>query len=598
MIYSPFTDDENSVSPDLDQKNQTDKENNNSDTENVSKIRSNCEISETFNKNYRFRGRTLHNHYNDRSRRNIFHYSGISRYDQRRSSENFKSRNSFRGGKPNNRYHSHYRDNKHFNDRRSSLFKRNHYFKADKKFNERVSSDNQTTDVNILGTNLSKSPVMTNVKNISKIQEDSTILSKHEMIDSLTKSSVNISPSPSISINSFDTSVTDHEKLPVPTETARENIKPGESFFKDNNYKNIKSSEIFSPTIKEQPTKKISKRPTVIKSPPTIDYPNRDLRDFISLLKVGEGSYGTVYQAHDTKTNELVALKRVIMDREYEGFPITAVREIKILRQLNHKNVVKLIEVISHEKDIYLVFEYMNHDLMGLLANKYICFNEQSILCIIKQILEGLQYCHSKNFLHRDLKCSNILLNNKGEVKLGDFGLSRFYNAAFPGRPYTNKVISLWYRPIELLLGEESYGFGIDIWSCGCILAELFTRQPLFHTNSELQLIELITDLCGTPNTSDWPEIRKLPLYRTIKMKPKPMKLFQVYQQIIPHKALLLLDQMLKLNPMKRITASEALQSSWIISNDKNSLTSNPLSILPSWIDCHELRAKMMKNKC
>lgn len=164
---------------------------------------------------------------------------------------------------------------------------------------------------------------------------------------------------------------------------------------------------------------------------------------------------------------------------------------------------------------------------------------------------------------------AQLPLSFRGEVKLGDFGLSRFYNAAFPGRPYTNKVISLWYRPIELLLGEESYGFEIDIWSCGCILAELFSRRPLFRANSELKLIEVISNLCGTPSTADWPEVEKLPLYRTLTMIPKTSKLLHVYKQVIPDLALLLLDQMLKLNPMKRITASEALQSSWIISNDK-----------------------------
>lgn len=165
----------------------------------------------------------------------------------------------------------------------------------------------------------------------------------------------------------------------------------------------------------------------------------------------------------------------------------------------------------------------------------------------------------------------SIPLSFRGEVKLGDFGLSRFYNAALPGRPYTNKVISLWYRPIELLLGEESYGFEVDIWSCGCILAELFTRRVLFHASSELELIQMITDLCGTPSISDWPKVRELPLYQTFNMKLKPRKLFHDYNQVIPDLALHLLDQMLMLNPMKRITASDALQSSWIIINGKKS---------------------------
>ena len=165
----------------------------------------------------------------------------------------------------------------------------------------------------------------------------------------------------------------------------------------------------------------------------------------------------------------------------------------------------------------------------------------------------------------------NFILCFRGEVKLGDFGLSRFYDAAFPGRPYTNKVISLWYRPIELLLGEESYGFGIDIWSCGCILAQLFTRRTLFPARSEMELIEAITTLCGTPSISDWPEVINLPYYRTLTFKSKRRQLLKVYQQLMPDLALQLLDQMLKLNPMKRITASEALKSPWIIFNNERS---------------------------
>lgn len=156
----------------------------------------------------------------------------------------------------------------------------------------------------------------------------------------------------------------------------------------------------------------------------------------------------------------------------------------------------------------YLVFEYMDHDLMGLLESKMVDFNESHNASIMRQLLDGLNYCHKKNFLHRDIKCSNILMNNRyallffyqyiykykifcikcimyfncrGEVKLADFGLARLYNADDRQRQYTNKVITLWYRPPELLLGEERYGPAIDVWSCGCILGELFLKHPLFQ---------------------------------------------------------------------------------------------------------------------
>uniref|UniRef100_A0A2K6KT53 Cyclin-dependent kinase 12 n=1 Tax=Rhinopithecus bieti TaxID=61621 RepID=A0A2K6KT53_RHIBE len=202
---------------------------------------------------------------------------------------------------------------------------------------------------------------------------------------------------------------------------------------------------------------------------------------------------------------ELVALKKVRLDNEKEGFPITAIREIKILRQLIHRSVVNMKEIVTDKQDaldfkkdkgaFYLVFEYMDHDLMGLLESGLVHFSEDHIKSFMKQLMEGLDYCHKKNFLHRDIKCSNILLNNSGQIKLADFGLARLYNSE-ESRPYTNKVITLWYRPPELLLGEERYTPAIDVWSCGCILGELFTKKPIFQANLELAQLELIRYSC------------------------------------------------------------------------------------------------------
>ena len=233
------------------------------------------------------------------------------------------------------------------------------------------------------------------------------------------------------------------------------------------------------------------------------DWGERNVEMFEKLEVIGEGTYGKVFKARDIKTNQLVALKSVKLENEKEGFPITAVREIKILRQLQHPNIVNMIEIVTDKQDaldfrkdrgeFYLVFEYMDHDLFGLLDSGILELNTEHIASFMKQLLEGLHYCHSKNFLHRDIKCSNILINNKfvlqslicphqndflrflflfffvkrGQIKLADFGLARYYNAEDKDRPYTNKVITLWYRAPELLLGEERYGPAIDIWSCG-----------------------------------------------------------------------------------------------------------------------------------
>lgn len=203
----------------------------------------------------------------------------------------------------------------------------------------------------------------------------------------------------------------------------------------------------------------------------------RSIEVFDIKTQIGEGTYGQVYKAVDKATQDIVALKKVRLENEKEGFPITAVREIKILRLLNHDNIVNLKEIVTDKTDVldfrkdkgafYLVFEYMDHDLMGLLESNLVTFSEENIAHIMKQLLDGLNYCHKNDFLHRDIKCSNILMNNKGQIKLADFGLARLFNAEDKLRPYTNKVITLWYRPPELLLGEERYGPSIDVWSCG-----------------------------------------------------------------------------------------------------------------------------------
>jgi cyclin-dependent kinase 12/13 len=173
------------------------------------------------------------------------------------------------------------------------------------------------------------------------------------------------------------------------------------------------------------------------------------------------------------------------LENEKEGFPITAVREIQILRQLTHANIVNLKEIVMDARSItdirndtsfYLVFEYCDHDLFGLLDSGLIQLDLEHVASFMRQLMSGLAYCHQRQFLHRDIKCSNILLNNNGKIKLADFGLARLYNADDKERPYTNKVITLWYRPPELLLGEERYGPAIDIWSCGYVCSCLSTR--------------------------------------------------------------------------------------------------------------------------
>lgn len=320
----------------------------------------------------------------------------------------------------------------------------------------------------------------------------------------------------------------------------------------------------------------------------------RSVKVYKDLSIIGEGTFGQVYKARDPDKGTYVALKRVRLENERDGFPITAVREIKILRQLNHKNIVNLIEIVTDKTDVlefrkdrgsfYLVFEYMDHDLMGLLVSGKVTFSENNIAHIMIQLLEGLRYCHRNNFLHRDIKCSNILVNNDGQVKLADFGLARLYNSDDVERPYTNKVITLWYRPPELLLGEERYGKPVDVWSCGCILGELFTKEPMFRGATELAQLDKIFAVCGTDSSL----LREYPTYKPKKLYPRRLR--TDYMKL-PPLALDLLDQMLLLDPRKRISCEAALEHDWF-----KSVKFEPAN-LPRERDWHEMSAKEERRK-
>jgi serine/threonine protein kinase len=256
-----------------------------------------------------------------------------------------------------------------------------------------------------------------------------------------------------------------------------------------------------------------------------------------------------------------VALKKVRfanMDPESVRF---MAREIHILRRLDHPNVVKLEGLVTSRmsSSLYLVFEYMEHDLAGLAATPGLKFTEPQVKCYMRQLLSGLDHCHNRGVLHRDIKGANLLLDNNGILKIADFGLATFFNPN-QKQHLTSRVVTLWYRPPELLLGATNYGAAVDLWSAGCILAELLSGKPIMPGRTEVEQLHKIFKLCGSPSEEFWANLK---LSRATIFKPQhPYRrcMNDVYKDF-PTTALALLDRLLAVEPGNRGTAASALDS-------------------------------------
>ncbi|KAJ6834766.1 cyclin-dependent kinase G-2 isoform X1 [Iris pallida] len=296
----------------------------------------------------------------------------------------------------------------------------------------------------------------------------------------------------------------------------------------------------------------------------------RSVDEFERLNKIDEGTYGVVYRAQDKKTGEIVALKKVKMEKEREGFPLTSLREINILLSFHHPSIVDVKEVVvgSSLDSIFMVMEYMEHDLKGLMETMKQPFSQSEVKCLMLQLLAGVKYLHENWVLHRDLKTSNILMNNCGELKICDFGLSRQYGS--PLKPYTHLVVTLWYRSPELLLGSKEYSTAIDMWSLGCIMAELLAKEPLFSGKTEFDQLDKIFRTLGTPNEKIWPGFAKLPGVKVNFVRQPYNKLREKFpptsfsgRPTLSEAGFDLLNKLLTYDPEKRITAEAALEHSW-----------------------------------
>uniref|UniRef100_A0A671TXT5 Cell division protein kinase 5 n=1 Tax=Sparus aurata TaxID=8175 RepID=A0A671TXT5_SPAAU len=286
------------------------------------------------------------------------------------------------------------------------------------------------------------------------------------------------------------------------------------------------------------------------------------MQKYEKLEKIGEGTYGTVFKAKNRETHEIVALKRVRLDDDDEGVPSSALREICLLKELKHKNIVRLHDVLHSDKKLTLVFEYCDQDLKKYFDSSTVrCFLSKPLLSHLQsfmyQLLKGLAFCHSRNVLHRDLKPQNLLINRNGELKLADFGLARAFG--IPVRCYSAEVVTLWYRPPDVLFGAKLYSTSIDMWSAGCIFAELANAgRPLFPGNDVLILGT--NELCSDRTIDlQWQTMTKLPDYKPYPMYPATTSLVNVVPKL-SSTGRDLLQNLLKCNPVQRISAEEALQ--------------------------------------
>eukprot|EP00347_Sterkiella_histriomuscorum_P024188 403332004 len=301
----------------------------------------------------------------------------------------------------------------------------------------------------------------------------------------------------------------------------------------------------------------------------------KKLGNYDKIEKIGEGTFGQVYKGEyvnpDTGEKKLVALKKLNMINEKDGFPITALREIKYLKQLSHENVVKLEDIIASRPrrrnkqrgSFYLVFEYLKYDLQGLIDKK-ITFELSQLKCLMIQMLHGLIYLHQQKVMHRDIKGANILISSNGVAKIGDFGLARIYYPGNKQAQYTNRVVTLWYRAPELLLGARNYSDTLDTWSMGCVFAEMVLQHVLFPGDKEEKQVELIYDKCGSVDEENWPGVTEMKAFKEFgpkKKQPRKIKEYLMAQSKgkINESLADLIDHMLTMDPRKRYTATQAL---------------------------------------
>ncbi|KXT00246.1 hypothetical protein AC578_1205 [Pseudocercospora eumusae] len=318
------------------------------------------------------------------------------------------------------------------------------------------------------------------------------------------------------------------------------------------------------------------------------------MENYQKMEKVGEGTYGVVYKARDLTTpdHRIVALKKIRLEAEDEGVPSTAIREISLMKEMQDPAVLRLLNIVHADgHKLYLVFEFMDLDLKkymealpvsqggrgkplpeGVLEGRgHFGLGAEMVKKFTHQLLSGIKYCHSHRVLHRDLKPQNLLIDKEGNLKIGDFGLARAFGV--PLRTYTHEVVTLWYRAPEILLGGRQYSTGVDMWSVGCIFAEMATRKPLFPGDSEIDEIFKIFRLLGTPTDQEWPGVTSFPDFKSSFPKWERKQDDELVNadgvKVLGDEGLNLLDALLVYDPAGRMSAKQAVHHPYFTEGTK-----------------------------
>ncbi|RSL59145.1 hypothetical protein CEP54_007430 [Fusarium duplospermum] len=313
----------------------------------------------------------------------------------------------------------------------------------------------------------------------------------------------------------------------------------------------------------------------------------RSVENYEKLNDIEEGTYGWVARATDKATGKVVALKRLKLDpADRNGLPVTGLREIQILKDCQHRNIVNMLEVVvgddvsRPDNSLFLVLEFVEHDLKSILEDMPEPFLSSEVKRLLLQLTSGIAYLHDNWILHRDLKTSNLLLNNRGQLRIADFGMARYVGD--PPPKLTQLVVTLWYRAPELLLGAKSYGAAVDMWSVGCIFGELLTREPLLQGKNEVDQVSRIFELCGVPTDESWPGFRRLPNARSLRLPKTAAASGSVVRARFPGLTSAgagLLADLLSLDPDRRPTAREMLQHEYFRQDPKP----KPESMFPTF---------------